>query len=161
MRRRLLIAALVAAPLSRARATDSPKDIVEGLYRSAARKKGEWDDPIFKAPARQRLFSKALLAAWTAADAHNKADEVGWLDFDPISNSQDPDVNDLRVTVLREDASKTSIQAAFRVAPDPKSRVDRVVFEFMLEDGAWKLDDIAGNPNGDRWSIRTLAKAAR
>ena len=161
MRRRLLIAALVAAPLSDAHAADSPKDIVEGLYRSAARKKGEWDDPILMAPTRQRLFSKALLTAWTAADARNKADEVGWLDFDPISNSQDPDVNDLRVTVLREEASKTSIQAAFRVAPDPKSRVDRVVYAFVLEDGAWKLDDIVGNPNGDRWSVRALAKAAR
>ncbi len=103
---------------------------------------------------------RLLLAAWTGADARNKSDEVGWLDFDPIANSQDPDVNDLRVTVLRGDAAKTSVQAAFRVAPDPKSRVDRVVYEFMLAEGAWKLDDISGNPNGGRWSIKALTKAA-
>jgi hypothetical protein len=152
--------AVVMTTSPRAHAADTPKDIVEGLYRTSIKKRGDWDSVLLKPAVRKRIFSKGLLRAWNAADARNRAGEVGWLDFDIPSNSQDPSVHDLRVTVASEASTKTTVRAVFRVAPDPKASGNQVLFDFIVEDGGWKLDDIRGNPGGDQWSIRKLAQDA-
>ena len=161
MRRRTILTAFGLTVLaSPSWAGEAPKEIVEELYQLSARKRGEWDPVLLKPAVRARAFSKALLRAWNAADARNRNGEMGWLDFDLMSNSQDPGVNALRVTVASEAPTKITVRAAFRVDPDPKSRVDQVFYDFILEDESWKLDDIRGNPGGDQWSVRRMARDA-
>ncbi|MSP03139.1 MAG: DUF3828 domain-containing protein [Acetobacteraceae bacterium] len=152
---------LQLAPPARVWAGESPKEIVERFYRFSAGKNGKWEGPsaFNNAAMRKSNFSKALLQAVASADARNRKGELGWLDFDPISNSQDPSVKGLRVSVVSDTAAKTTIRADFRAEENPKSTAYRVDYDFVLEGTSWKLDDIR-NPIGDRWSIRKLAKEA-
>jgi hypothetical protein len=165
MRRRTFLAGpgstMILAPCMRAAwAADTPKDIVEKLYSQAAAKKGGWDSPLLKSSVRGHVFSKPLSRAWNAADARNRKGDVGWLDFDIMSNSQDPSVNGLRINVTAGGAANSTIAAAFRFDTDPKSDVTQVFYDFVLEDGAWKIDDIRGGTGGDQWSAREMAQNA-
>ena len=161
MRRRTLLTALaIAIPVSRPlRAAETPAKIVERIYRISAGADGKWSGPsaFSKQDFQKSNFSRALLQAIRAADAKDRKDEVGWLDFDPISNSQDPSVIGLKVAVITETAGKTTVRASFRTGPgNPAVDVD---YDFVLEGADWKLDDIrTPGPNG--WSIRQMARAA-
>jgi hypothetical protein len=151
---------ILAAFIPAAWAADAPRDIIETLYSQAEAKKGGWDSPLLKSSVRGHVFSKALLRAWNAADARNRKGDVGWLDFDIMSNSQDPSVNGLRINVAGASATSSMVAAAFRFDTDPKSEVTRVFYDFVLEDGTWKIDDIRGGTGGDQWSVRKMAQDA-
>jgi hypothetical protein len=139
-----------------------PRGIVTQLYRLAAAGRGNL---IQNTGFRTRYFSQGLLRAWRAADARNVKGEVGWLDFDPVSDSQDPSINGLRLTVESAAADKASVRASFRYAPDPKSTATQVVYDFVRENEQWKIDEIRegiAQGDGKPWSIRKMAeKAAR
>ncbi len=161
MRRRPLLATLAAATLtaSPVHAADTPVQIVEKIYRISAGADGKWNGPsaFLKPDFRKSTFSKGLAQAVRAADAKNRKGEIGWLDFDPISNSQDPTVIGLKIAATAAAADKSTVRASFRTGPGtPLANVD---YDFVLEGADWKLDDIR-TPGADGWSIRRMTRAA-
>ena len=161
MRRRTLLAALAAASLTAGpvRAADTPVQIVERIYRISAGADGKWSGPsaFLKQDFRKSTFSKGLLQAIRAADAKDRKGDVGWLDFDPISNSQDPNVIGLKVAATSTGADKTTVRASFRTGPGAPAV--SVEYDFVLEGAEWKLDEIR-TPGADGWSIRRMTRAA-
>src|SRR5262245_15872886 len=95
----LLVAA--EAPLARAEpaAADDPVAIVNAIYTRVAKDKDNdggfvWADKAGKA----KYLTKSLTTLWNKADAHvPKGDVVGVIDFDPVTNAQDPDVKSFKV----------------------------------------------------------------
>jgi Protein of unknown function (DUF3828) len=159
-----LTAALVAASASaQAPAPSEPAAIVTAIYTRAAAGKGDGGGAFIIASkaAKPKYLSKSLVALWAKADAHTPKGDVGPVDFDPVTNSQEPDVKSFTVTAEQSEADKATIAAALighhttRKAPDQTVRYD-----FVREANQWKIDDIRGADDGKPWSIREMLKAA-
>ena len=141
---------------------ETPEDIVRWIYAEAVKKEKDGSQKggtIFggKGPIR-RLFSVAFLREWDAAQARiKKSGDLG-LDFDPVSNSQDPSIGKVEFKIENESAGKTRVAATFGSLEDPKAAPQTVRYDCVREGNAWKLDDIAGSVEQDPWSLRGLMK---
>ena len=115
-RRKLILsgaAGLLAATLPRAAlaAPDDPAGIVTAIYTRAAKGKGDGGGGfvIENKAAKAKYLSKSLVALWARADARTRKGDVGPIDFDPVTNSQDPDVKSFKVIAEKQEADKATI----------------------------------------------------
>ena len=156
MKRLILIVAALAGFAAPAMAEERPpKDIVVEIYHIAAGPKGDYQTPsAFDDKQVRKNFTKSLLAAQKAMDMRSKKLNEPILDFDPVTNSQDPSVRNLSVDVESADAAKTIVAAGFDSEGAKARNVVRYVF--VREGAAWKLDDIRGDNGDDKWDLREL-----
>ena len=164
-RRTLVLTSLLVAtdaPLSRAEpaTSDDPVAIVTAIYTRAAKGKGDSGASfvIENKAAKAKYLSKALIALWAKADAHTPKGDVGPIDFDPVTNSQEPDVKSFKVDAEKLEAAKALIAVTItgHNAP-PRKPADQVIrYEFVRETNGWKIDDIKGSSDGEAWSIRDM-----
>jgi hypothetical protein len=166
-RRTLVFTALTvlfaSSDLSIARAAppaNDPVGIVTEIYARVTRGKGDQGGGFVTdtKAAKAKYLSKPLIALWAKADAATPKDEVGAIDFDPVTNSQDPDVKSFTLATEKLDADKATI--AVTLTSRRAERVDAadkvVRFDFVHEGDKWKIDDIRGAVDGKPWSIREL-----
>ena len=163
--RRLLLLGLAsvvaASPLhAQTSAANDPAGIVSAIYTRVAKGKGE-DGGTFvieTKAARAKYLSRSLAAEWARMDARTPKGEVGAVDFDPITNSQDPDVASFKVTPETQEADKATV--AVTIAghrTERKEQADNVIrYDFVRDGGQWKIDDIKGAVDGKPWSIRQM-----
>ena len=152
MRRRtflVLIGASLIAPAALA-AEAAPADIVAEIYRLYAGPKGDYQNGSIEDKRVAAFFTKSLRAALKAMDARSKKINEPILDFDPVTDSQDPMVE--RLSIAPE---SDSVVAASFYSGDVKHVVRYV---FAREDGAWRIDDIAGGAGDDKWDLREIIK---
>jgi hypothetical protein len=164
-RRSLVLTSLLvasAATLARAEpvAADDPASIVTAIYTRAAKGKGDGGGGfvIENKQAKARYLSKSLIALWAKADAHTPKGDVGPVDFDPVTNSQEPDVKSFKVETEKLEADKALIAVTItgRNTP-PRKMADRTIrYDFVREAAGWKIDDIKGESDGEAWSIRAM-----
>ena len=78
------------------------------------------------------------------------------LNFDPITNSEGPDVQNLDIAIESEQPDRVSIAAKFRSAADSSI----VHYDFVREGNVWKLDNIRGEIAGQngQWSLREIIR---
>ena len=167
-RRTLLLtgtAGLSAAAFSRfARAAppsaNDPVAIVNAIYARAAKGKGDGGGAfiIENKAAKARYLSKALVALWAKADAHTPKGDVGPIDFDPVTNSQEPDIKSFSVAAEKLEADKAviAVTIAGRGKPREKPADNTIRYNFARDDEQWKIDDISGAGDGEPWSIRGM-----
>src|ERR1700686_3891538 len=146
----------LAAPPS----ANDPVAIVNAIYARAAKGKGDGGGAfiIENKAAKAKYLSKALVALWAKADVHTPKGDVGPVDFDPATNSQEPDVKSFSVVAEKLEADKAviAVTIAGRNTP-PRKGADQVVhYEFVREGDKWKIDDIKGASDGEPWSIRAM-----
>ena len=163
--RRLLLLCLAGAlatlPLrAQSASSDGPVGIMTAIYTRVAKGKGEdgGNFVIQSKAARARYLSKSLAARWAKMDARTPKGEVGAVDFDPITNSQDPDVASFKVTPEKQEADKATIAVTITGhRNDRKEQADNVIrYDLVREAGQWKIDDIRGAVDGKPWSIRAM-----
>ncbi len=146
MKRRIVLAAslLIAALGAAFAGENNPAAFVTSLYGTPA-PSGHHEQPlnIFLAEARGIYLSKRLQAALAEMDKRTPEGDISDLDFDPVSDSQDPDVRGLKVKTGTANATRAEVVADFQSHTDK----DRTVLHYSLvrEDGAWKVDDIAAS----------------
>jgi hypothetical protein len=147
--------ALAAPP-----ATDDPVTILNAIYARAAKGKGDGGGAfiIESKAAKTKYLSKSLVALWAKADAHTPKGDVGPVDFDPVTNSQDPDVKTFKVTAEKLDVDNAviAVTIAGRGAARAKPADNLIRYSFVRDDGRWKIDDISGSSDGEAWSIRGM-----
>jgi hypothetical protein len=154
--------ALLASAVSRAAppSTNDPVAIVTAIYVRAARGKGDGGGAFVteNKAAKAKYLSKALTALWAKADAHTPKGDVGPVDFDPVTNSQEPDVKSYNVVAekLEGDKAAIAVTIAGRGAPREKPIDNTIHYLFVRDDGQWKIDDISGASDGEPWSIRAM-----
>lgn len=142
------------APVS----TAEPRDVVAALYKLAvaelAKEKGA--SPFYNREVRGRYFSKSFDLLITAAEtkAAHSGDAV--LSFDPISASQDAEMQKatLKTDVLELD--KAVVSAAFLNHGQPTV----VTYDFVREGDAWRINDIQGTTEKEAWSVRKILAAS-
>jgi hypothetical protein len=167
-RRSLLVSAAVmfgSAILDQAAAAPDPDDptaIVNAIYVRVAKGKGDGGGSfvIDGKAARAKYLSKPLIALWTKSDALTPKGEVGAIDFDPVTNSQDPDVKSFKVIAEKSEPAKATVAVTLASHRDPrKYPADDVVrYDFVREIGGWKIDDIRSTVDGKPWSVQELLK---
>jgi hypothetical protein len=152
MRRRTFLglagAALLAPPALAAEA--SPTDVVTSIYRLYAGPKGDYQNGSLEDKRIVVYLTKSLRAALKAMDARSKKLNEPILDFDPVTDSQDPMVEKLSIAPAGE-----SVVAATFYSGETKHVVR---FAMVKEDGAWRVDDIAGDEGDDKWDLREIIK---
>jgi Protein of unknown function (DUF3828) len=163
-RRELILsgaAGLLAAALpNEAPAADDPAGIITAIYTRAAKGKGDTGGAfVFEnKAAKANYLSKSLIALWVKADARTRKGDVGPVDFDPVTNSQDPDVKSFKVAVEKQEADKATIAVTIdgHQGPRTKPADGTIRYDFVRDAGQWKIDDIKGSVEGKPWSIRGL-----
>jgi hypothetical protein len=140
--------------------TNDPIAILNAIYARAAKGKGDGGGAfvIETKAAKAKYLSRSLVALWAKADAHTPKGDVGPVDFDPVTNSQEPDIKTFKVTAETLDADKAviAVTIAGRGAPRAKSADNLIRYNFVRDDGQWKIDDISGTSDGEAWSIRGM-----
>ena len=159
-----LIGMLAASDERAARAeppsANDPVAIVTAIYTRAAKGKGDSGGGfvIESKAAKAKYLSRSLIELWAKADAHTPKGDVGPVDFDPVTNSQDPDVKSFKVDAekLETDKAVIAVTITGRNTP-PRKGADQVVrYAFVHEGDKWKIDDIKGSSDGEPWSIRAV-----
>jgi hypothetical protein len=140
--------ALLGAPAFAATAGD-PRDIVAEIYRLYVGPKGDITGSIDDKRV-SAFFTKSLRAALRAMNARSKRTNEPILDFDPVTDSQDPAVD--RLSIAPE---SDSVIAATFFSGEAKHLVRYV---FVREGGAWRIDDIAGGEGEGKWDLREIIK---
>ncbi|MBX9648782.1 MAG: YbjP/YqhG family protein [Xanthobacteraceae bacterium] len=162
-------AGLLVTTLSRRAfaASPSPADptaIVTAIYSRAAKGKGDSGGAfiIENKAAKAKYLSKSLVALWAKADAHTPKGDVGPIDFDPVTNSQEPDVKSFKVAPEKQEADKATLAVTIegRNAPARKPADRTIRYEFVRDGIEWKIDDIKGASDGAPWSIRAMLAAS-
>jgi hypothetical protein len=135
---------------------NDPVAIVTSIYTRATKGRGDGGGGfvIENKAAKAKYLSKSLIELWAKADAHTPKGDVGPVDFDPVTNSQDPDVKSFKVDAEKLETDKAVI--AGRNTP-PRKGADQVVrYAFVHEGDKWRIDDIKGASDGEPWSIRAM-----
>lgn len=130
---------------------------LSGLYKKLAAGKGDSGGQIYwlEPKDRPKWFSAALVKAWSGAEARAKArgEEIGPVDFDPFTNSQDPMVKGFKLEKLDAVAPVTKLRVTLSGGYTAGDGI--LVFDLVQEKG-WKIDDIQGSSGGDRWSLKEI-----
>jgi hypothetical protein len=141
---------------------NDPAGIVNAIYTRAAKGKGDGGGGFVteNKAAKAKYLSKSLVKLWADADAHTPKGDVGPIDFDPVTNSQEPDVKSFKVVTEKLDADKAviAVTIAGHHAPSSKPEDQVIRYNFVRDDGQWKIDDISGASDGEAWSIRDILK---
>jgi hypothetical protein len=149
-----------------------PADPITAIYRKVAAGKGE-DGGNFvyqEKKDRARWLTASFAKAWNEPDAKTPKGDETPPGFDPVSNSQDPKVLNVKVELEKSDGKTATVAASFdswsrgltrkeqdRNPPDPRDRIT-VRYDMVLEHGRWKIDDIRGTTDGKEWSTRAIIK---
>ena len=94
--------------------------------------------------------------------AHARGD-VGPIDFDPVTNSLDPDVTSFKVVAEKQEADKATVAVTIEShqrETRAKAADKTIRYDFVHEAGQWKIDDIKGAVDGSPWSVRALLVAS-
>ena len=101
-----------------------------------------------------RYFSTSLETLVKKAEAKSRKINEPIIDFDPIINGQDWDApKNLVVTVEAPGTDKQTLIAKYSVFNEPTF----VRYDFVQENGAWKIFDLRGGEGKDAWSLRKIA----
>lgn len=129
----------------------TPQQIVKDLY---AAQKSEKTSPFFQTKNRalvDKYFAKDLAdMIWN--DAVAAKGEVGAIDFDPLYNSQDPQITNLVVGAPKEDSGPDDV--IVKVDFKNNGKADSVGFTIRREeDKQWKIHDISYSSGDELASI--------
>jgi hypothetical protein len=144
-----------------AHAADDPTAILTAIYTRVTKGKGDGGGTfvIENKAARAKYLSNSLAMLWNKADARTRRGDGGPVGFDPVTNSQDPDVKSFKVAAEKQAADKATMAVTIEAHQrDARANAaDKTVrYDFVLEGGQWKIDDIKGTVDGSTWSVRAL-----
>jgi hypothetical protein len=139
---------------------DDPRTIITDIYTRVARGKGDGGGGFVTSSKsdRARNLSRSLAALWLKADAHTPKGDVGPVDFDPVTNSQEPDVKSFSLTTenFNSERATIAVSLAGRHAPRANAADAVIRYDFIRDPVQWKIDDIRGADDGKPWSLRMM-----
>jgi hypothetical protein len=150
--RRTVLVSLLISSLARSAFADEndPGDFVAEVYRAVG---PEGKVSVFADETmRRRFLSRRLRAALRAMERRRPQGYAPDLDFDPVTNSNDPSVHDLRIRTIGKSATQAVVIADFQSHRDTERSVLR--YDLVREQG-WKVDDIAASGKNS-WDVRKI-----
>jgi hypothetical protein len=159
----LLASTVLSAPLVLAAGpAEGPEAFVAGIYARISAGDGTAGGADFVHPpeVRPRTFTAELCQLWAQAEAKAESQgEMGPVDIDLFTNSQDPQVQKVAVEVLDADADRARVRVALWPAPPQSGEAPsaRIELDLRRAQGAWKIDDMR-SLGADGWSLRGLLR---
>jgi hypothetical protein len=138
-------------------AASDPTAILTAIYTRVTKGKGDGGGGFVteSKAAKAKYLSKSLIALWAKADAATPKDDVGAIEFDPVTNSQDSAVKSFKLATEKLDPDQATI--AVTLGMERSKPADQVIrYDFVREADTWKIDDIRGAQDGTPWSLREL-----
>ncbi|MEZ5829064.1 MAG: DUF3828 domain-containing protein [Hyphomicrobiales bacterium] len=123
------------------RPTATPSAFVTAIYQGY-----EADSPDL-----DNVYSKRLQALLDKDAAETPEGEVGRIDWDVFIDGQDWRLSDLRITLVSQEADHAQVRATFKNFEHPSN----MLFDLVLEDGHWRVDDIAKTVK-PRWTLSKI-----
>ena len=166
--RRLFLAAAVAFAIVpaavRAAPADTPAAFVTAVFAPVTAGDGtSGGSAITDRETRARWFTGAVVKLWNAADAKAEKDgDIGPVDFDLLTASQDPRVGRVAIEPreTRPDAATVRVDlfATKKARPGakPYSSLELVL---KRENGGWRIDDVKEVSGAYTWTLRGLLMA--
>ena len=153
----LVLALGIMAPvlaMSALAAETAPEAVVQQIY-SGKTPTTKGIDIIGNKKLRAKFLTKELGAAVQKDfDQSAKANEVGALDFDPVSDSQDPMIKDLKIEPASVQGDRAQVGVSFNRG-DPKR--DELIYELVKENEQWRVSNISKKGSADEaWSLRQM-----
>lgn len=147
------VAKSASAPIG----VEEPRDVVAALYRLAAAeaKKTKPLSPFYDPKARGKYFTKSFDLLVTTSETKAAHDGGGSLDFDPVSASQDAELQKVTLKTDLLEMNKAVVSATFLNHKLPTV----VSYDFLKEEGDWKINDIKGTTEKEAWSVRKILRA--
>ena len=131
----------------------TPEAVVQQIY-SGKTPTTKGLDIFNNAKLRAKYLSKDLAAAVKKdSDEAGKSGDVGALDFDPVSDSQDPMIKDLKIEPQPVQGDKAQVKVSFETY-DPGR--DELVYDLVKEGGQWRVSNITKLGSKDAWSLRQI-----
>jgi hypothetical protein len=94
----------------------------------------------------ERRASRALAALFKRdADCSRKSNEICALDWDFVIDGQDWEISQVKVGATQVAGDKATVTVSFVNMKTPCVNV----YDFVREDGDWKVDDIETRPKGE------------
>ena len=158
--RRLVLAAVLAvlAAPALAQPAETPEAFLAAIYGRVCAGDGTAGGAAFTdRKGRARVFVKDLVKIWDKADAEaEKTGEIGPIEFDPFTDSQDPEVRRFAVQSLEAGADRARLAVSlFRDRKAKAGEKPQTVLEFTLarEAGGWRIADIARKGGEMPWTL--------
>jgi len=147
-----------------AAAPQTPKDVVAEIYRIAAGLKGDFSNCEGKDQTAcsidgkkiRALLTRSLRDAMTAMNKRSARDNEPILDFDPISDSQDPSVLNLTIVAEPETGDIDIVDVTFMSGEANGGVKHDLRYDLKREGGAWRVDDIRGLASDNPWDLRKI-----
>jgi hypothetical protein len=159
-RRTLIAATLAALPFPAPAQNGGPDALIAAIYKRVSSGKGE-DGGGFvwvNEKDRARYLTRSLRKVWHDSDARTAKGDQTPPGFDPITNSQDPKVRDVKVAIETQGAERAIVAVSFRGWGGPDQR-ETIRYDMLRENGRWLIDDIRATIDGKEWSLRALLSA--
>jgi hypothetical protein len=132
-----------------------PAALITEVY-GAAGPSGHYRQPLaifVEAGLREKYLSNGLRAALAEMEKRTPEGDISNLDFDVVSDSQDPDVHDLRISAENETPEKAVVVANFKSHDDAERTVLR--YDLVQEDGAWKINNVEASGKS-HWRVSDI-----
>jgi hypothetical protein len=154
----MLLASLILLPMAGPAFSrdEPPSDFVAEIYRSAGGPSADASDGasiFFDAANGKRFLSRGLRAALKSMLRRAPKGDAPSLDFDPITNGNDPSFHDLHIRTESENGARAVVIADFVSHQDTVRTVLR--YFLVRENGGWKVDDIVASGK-NQWQVRKL-----
>jgi hypothetical protein len=134
---------------------NDPTALLTKLYTVAAKDNAGGD--FHDAKSRAKILSKSFAALWRKAEAKTPPGDVGPIEFDPVSNSQDPDIKSFAIAVEKQDSGTATLAVTLIENRTRENPADTIIhYDFVRDGGHWRIDDIRCSMNGREWSVRSL-----
>ena len=126
-----------------------PVAIIQTLYAHPGR--------VYATSAQDRLslrFFTPKLAALFQSDLKRHEGDAPNLDWDFMSNSQDPEVSQVRATAATLDGDHQRVTVRFLEMKTPEV----LEFDFVKMKGTWLIDEVRCPMNGNAWVMSEVLK---
>jgi hypothetical protein len=126
---------------------DDPEKFVRDVYAHIAKQGGKYQEP-------DDIYTQHLSDV-LALDSKEAGGEVGRLDFDFWTNSQDSELKDIKVSSKAVDnaPNRRVVMAKFKNI----DRIEQIHFYFEKTKAGWKLDDMR-SVGKEAWTLSLIAK---
>lgn len=135
--------------LSAAQPFETPEALLEAFYEPYFTGEFYADESQFRSQALQALYDN---------DAEITPEgEMGAISFDPYVDGQDFEITDFDIGAAGIAGDYASVDVTFNNFGQPRS----LVYELVLEDGGWKIDDVVSTSPENQYRLSEIfAEAA-
>jgi uncharacterized protein DUF3828 len=142
---RIILAVILATTLAGAASATSvdsdPVSLITAIYKT-------YETDSAGLP---HVYSKRLQALVNKDDKETPEGEVGKIDWDVFIDGQDWKLTELKITRVSQTPTQAQVRATFKNFDQPSD----MLFDLVLEDGHWRIDDVTKTLK-PRWTMSKI-----